>query len=145
MGGCRWTSIWRLATLSRLVFGRRFAGEDGVRHRPPQWQAAGCGCRQPQARICDRGRFFSCVGRVWVLGSSQYLLPLSSSVANSDVLPDCPKCCSSCVWSIRTSAVSESHRRPWKHDLVPCVHNGPKMRHRCRRSSGSPSTATSDR
>ena len=50
-----------------------------------------------------------------------------------------------CVWSIRTSAVSESHRHPWKHDLVPCVHNGPKMRHRCRRSSGSPSTATSDR
>ena len=65
--------------------------------------------------------------------------------ANSDVLPDCPKCCSSCVWSITTSAVSESHRHPWKHDLVPCVHSGSKMRHRCRRSSGSPSTATSDR
>ena len=104
MGGCRWTSIWRLATLSRLVFGRRFAGEDGVRHRPPQRQAAGCGCRQPQARICDRGRFFSCDGRVWVLGSSQYLLPLSSSVFLGPGLEKCPLPILMCSQTVRSVA-----------------------------------------
>ena len=86
------SAIAKLHKISRSI-----AEEDGVRHRPPQRQAAGCGGRQPQARICDRGRFFCCGGRVWVMGSSQYLLPLSSSVfasmsrevsvANSHVLP----------------------------------------------------------
>ena len=54
-----------LASLSRVGCEAMFAVEGRVRHRPPQRPTAGFGCREPQARICEAGSFFSRQVCVW--------------------------------------------------------------------------------